>query len=89
MQQFDAAAHEARLEVELKKALSDHRAELLGHSWTQWDDNLAYLLMPSLAAYEQETLTGQAAASSDDFQQCIRRSIPAGCVFKGFPQHHR
>lgn len=89
MQPFDSAAHEARLESELKKVLSEHRAESLGHSLTTWDDSMAYLLMPSLAAHEQETLTGQSAANNEDFQQCIRRSIPPGCMFKGFPQHHR
>ena len=86
---FDSATHEARLEAEIKRALSEHREESLGCTPTHWDNNLAFLLMPSLAAYEQEAVTGQPAASSDEFQQCIRRSIPAGYVFKGFPQHHR
>jgi len=89
VQPFDLAGHEVRLESELKKLLSDHRADSLGLSPTQWDDNLAFLLMSSLAAYEQEVLTGQSAAHNEDFQQCIRRSIPSGCMFKGFPQHHR
>lgn len=86
---FDTAAHEARIEAELKRALGEHRGESLGHTPTHWDEGMAFLLMPSLAAYEQEAVTGQPAASNEDFQQCIRRSIPAGCMFKGFPQHHR
>lgn len=86
---FDTAAYEAKLEAELKRALTEHREESLGHSPTHWDEGTAFLLMPSLAAYEQEAVSGQPAASNDDFQQCIRRSIPAGCMFKGFPQHHR
>ena len=86
---FDTAAHEARLEAELKRALSEHREEALGHTPTHWDEGMGFLLMPSLAAYEQEAVTGQPATGNDDFQQCIRRSIPAGCMFKGFPQHHR
>lgn len=89
MHPFDSATHEVRLEAELKRALSEHREESLGCTPTHWDDNMAFLLMPSLAAHEQEAVMGQAAASNDDFQQCIRRSIPAGCMFKGFPQHHR
>ena len=86
---FDTAAHEARLEAELKRALGEHREESLGHTPTHWDEGMAFLLMPSLAAYEQEAVNGQPATSNEDFQQCIRRSIPAGCMFKGFPQHHR
>ncbi len=89
MQPFDSAGHEARLESELKKALSDHRAESLGHTPTTWDDNMAYVLMSSLAGHEQEALTGQPAANHEDFQQCIKRSIPPGCMFKGSSQHHR
>ena len=89
MQLFDSGAHEMRLESEVKKVLSEHRAESLGHSATHWDDNLAFLLMTSLAAYEQDSLVGQPAATNDDFQQSIRRSIPSGFMFKGFPQHHR
>lgn len=86
---FDTAAYEAKLEAELKRALTEHREESLGHTPTHWDEGMAFLLMPSLAAYEQEAVTGQPAAGNDDFQQCLRRSIPAGCMFKGFPQHHR
>ncbi|KAL0025262.1 hypothetical protein WJX77_011388 [Trebouxia sp. C0004] len=89
MPPFDSAGHEVRLESELKKALSDHRAESLGHAPTTWDDNMAYVLMSSLAGHEQEALTGQLAANHKDFQQCIKRSIPPGCMFKGSSQHHR
>lgn len=88
MHPCDLASHELRLESELRRALSEHRQEALGHTPTHWDDNTAFLLMSSLAAYEQEALTGQPAAQ-EDFQQCIRRNIPSGCTFKGFPQHHR
>ena len=89
MHPFDSALHEAKLEADLKRALSEHREDSLGHTPTVWDDNLAFLLMPALASQEQEALAGQPTANSNDFQQCIRRSIPAGCMFKGFPQHHR
>ncbi|KAL0035110.1 hypothetical protein WJX79_001328 [Trebouxia sp. C0005] len=89
MQPFDSAGHELRLESELKKALSDHRAESLGHTPTAWDDNMAYVLMSSLAGHEQEALTGQPSANHEVFQQCVKRSIPPGCMFKGSSQHHR
>ena len=77
-----------RVEAELKNLLAEHRQESLGHTPTHWDDSTGFLLMPFLAAHEQDALTGQCTAQ-DDFQQCIRRSIPSGCTFKGFPQHHR
>lgn len=84
----DIISHEMRIEAELKNLLAEHRQESLGHTPTHWDDSTGFLLMPSLAAHEQDALTGQSTAQ-DDFQQCIRRSIPSGCTFKGFPQHHR
>lgn len=51
---------------------------------TVWDDQLAYLLTPALAAYELERSTG-VTAGNHEFQQSIRRSIPDGHTFKGFP----
>lgn len=84
----DLGSQEVRLEVELKKAVTEYRQESLGQASTHWDEGLAFLLMSSLAASEQEALTGQPAAQ-EDFQQCIRRNIPSGFTFKGFPQHHR
>ena len=89
MHAFEAYTYEARLESELKRCLGEYREESLGNSSTHWDDGMAFLLMPSLAAYEQEAVNGPPATPNDDFQQCIRRSIPAGSMFKGFPQHHR
>lgn len=86
----DLASHEIRLESELKKALHDYRQGALGPIQTPWDDNIGFLLMSSLAAYEQEAcgfLLKPTAA--DDFAQCIRRNIPSGSLFKGYPQHHK
>ena len=80
---------EHRLEADLRKSLTEHRAEVLGIPATQWDEGLAFLLMPALASYEAEAVTGQPAAGTEDFQQSIKRSTPAGSTFKGVPQHHR
>lgn len=51
---------------------------------TIWDDELSYLLSPALAAYEFEYSTG-VSVGNDDFQNGIRRNVPDGHTFKGFP----
>lgn len=51
---------------------------------TLWDDELSYLLTPALAAYELERTTG-VSAGNEEFQQAIRRAVPDGHTFKGFP----
>lgn len=86
---LDVPVAEHRLEADLRKSLTEHRAEVLGIPATQWDEGLAFLLMPALASYEAEAVTGQPAAGTEDFQQSIKRSTPAGSTFKGVPQHHR
>ena len=86
---LDVPVAEHRLEADLRKSLTEHRTEALGMPGTQWDEGLAFLLMPALASYEAEAVTGQPAAGTEDFQQSIKRSTPAGSMFKGVPQHHR
>ena len=49
-----------------------------------WDDHLSYLLTPALAAYETERVTG-VTAGNEEFQQAIRRAVPDGHTFKGYP----
>ena len=51
---------------------------------TTWDDELCYILTPALSAYELEHCTG-ISAGNEEFQQAIRRAIPDGHTFKGFP----
>ena len=51
---------------------------------TTWDDELSYLLSPALAAYEMEHTAG-ISIGNEEFQQAIRRHIPDGQTFKGFP----
>ena len=51
---------------------------------TQWDDELCYLLSPALAAYENEHSLG-ITVGNEEFQHAIRRNVPDGHTFKGFP----
>jgi centrosomal protein CEP76 len=61
-----------------------HRASL--ELDTTWDEALSYLLAPALASYETERLTGSALGGTE-FQLAVKRAVPHGCTFKGFPQH--
>ncbi|GLC75661.1 Centrosomal protein of 76 kDa [Pleodorina starrii] len=80
---------EAHLEARLRSAAAQHRRQVLGAEVaTAWDDGLAQLLMPALAAYEQEAVSGEVAPGNDEFQQAIKRAVPLGWVFKAMPQHH-
>ena len=47
---------------------------------------LSYLLAPALGSYEAERVTGSAVGASE-FQQAIKRYVPVGHTFKGFPHH--
>lgn len=51
---------------------------------TEWDDQLSYMLGPALCAYEMERLTG-AAFGNDEFQDSIKRNVPEGHTFRGYP----
>lgn len=53
---------------------------------TVWDDQLSYFLSPALAAYELERTTG-ISSGNEEFQDIIRRAVPDGHTFKGFPIH--
>ncbi|EFJ50198.1 hypothetical protein VOLCADRAFT_104023 [Volvox carteri f. nagariensis] len=80
---------EAHLEARLRAAAAQHRRQALGaEGTTAWDDSLAQLLMPALAAYEHEAVSGEVAPGNDEFQQAIKRAVPLGWVFKAMPQHH-
>ena len=52
---------------------------------TVWDLSLSYLLMPALASYEGEQITG-ASGGNEEFQMSIKRAVPRGYSFKAFPQ---
>ncbi|XP_070076779.1 centrosomal protein of 76 kDa isoform X16 [Equus przewalskii] len=53
---------------------------------TVWEDQLSYLLSPALASYEFERTTS-ISAGNEEFQDAIRRAVPDGHTFKGFPIH--
>jgi centrosomal protein CEP76 len=82
-----AAAVEEALEAALRRLLAAHRRE--AGLATRWDEGLAYLLGPALLAYEAERAGGPAAgaAGAAEFQQGLRRAVPAGHTFRGFPMH--
>lgn len=81
---IDAAVTSNEMEVQLRVLVSEHRKDL-GLS-TVWDDQLSYLLSPALAAYELERTTG-VSAGNEEFQDAVRRAVPDGHTFKGFPIH--
>lgn len=53
---------------------------------TVWDDHLCYLLSSALSAYEMERCTG-VSCGNEEFQDAVRRAVPDGQTFKGFPIH--
>lgn len=53
---------------------------------TVWDDHLCYLLSSALSAYELERCTGT-TCGNEEFQDAVRRAVPDGHTFKGFPIH--
>ena len=80
----DRGALEERLEAEIISGIRSHRAQL--GAPVEIDPQLSYLLAPALGAYEAERVTGSAVGASE-FQQAIKRYVPVGHTFKGFPHH--
>ncbi|MEE6464551.1 hypothetical protein FKM82_006291 [Ascaphus truei] len=80
----DAAAESNEIELQLRVLVSEHRKDL--GLTTIWEDQLSYLLSPALASYEIERTTG-ISAGNEEFQDAIRRAVPDGHTFKGFPIH--
>uniref|UniRef100_A0A8C9R713 Centrosomal protein of 76 kDa n=1 Tax=Scleropages formosus TaxID=113540 RepID=A0A8C9R713_SCLFO len=81
---LDPAAASNHLELEMRYLVSEHRKDL--SMSTTWDDHLSYLLSAALAAYEQERCTG-VSCGNEEFQDAVRRAVPDGHTFKGFPIH--
>ncbi|ELT93283.1 hypothetical protein CAPTEDRAFT_130762 [Capitella teleta] len=79
---LDAALVSNSIEQELRALVTEHRRNQ-GLS-TVWDDHLSYLLTPALAAYETERVT-EVSCGNSEFQQAIRRAVPDGHTFKGYP----
>ncbi|KAL0963299.1 hypothetical protein UPYG_G00304330 [Umbra pygmaea] len=72
------------LELEMRYLVAEHRKDL-GLA-TVWDDHLSYVMSSALAAYELERCTGT-SCGNEEFQDAVRRAVPDGHTFKGFPIH--
>nr|XP_040020185.1 centrosomal protein of 76 kDa isoform X2 [Gasterosteus aculeatus aculeatus] len=81
---LDPAAASNQLELEMRLLVSEHRKDL--ELATVWDDHLSYLLSSALSAYELERCTG-VSCGNEEFQDAVRRAVPDGHTFKGFPIH--
>ncbi|XP_069393642.1 centrosomal protein of 76 kDa isoform X2 [Paralichthys olivaceus] len=81
---LDPAASSNQLELEMRYLVSEHRKDL--ELATVWDDHLSYLLSSALSAYELERCTG-VSCGNEEFQDAVRRAVPDGHTFKGFPRH--
>jgi centrosomal protein CEP76 len=74
---------EEALERALRPMISSFRRENLKLG-TSWDEQLSYLLTPALSAYEMERLAG-VPFGNEEFQQSIKRNVPEGHTFRGYP----
>ncbi|XP_057691364.1 centrosomal protein of 76 kDa [Corythoichthys intestinalis] len=81
---LDAAAVSNQLELEMRHLIFEHRKDM--SLTTIWDDHLSYLLSSALSAYEMERCTG-VSCGNEEFQDAVRRAVPDGHTFKGFPIH--
>ncbi|KAL6054152.1 hypothetical protein STEG23_020658, partial [Scotinomys teguina] len=81
---IDASGTSNEIEMQLRLLVSEHRKDL--GLTTVWEDQLSYLLSPALASYEFERTTS-ISAGNEEFQDAIRRAVPDGHTFKGFPIH--
>ncbi|XP_037533110.1 centrosomal protein of 76 kDa isoform X2 [Nematolebias whitei] len=81
---LDPAAASNQLELEMRYLVAEHRKDL--DLATVWDDHLSYLLSSALSAYETERCTG-VSCGNEEFQDAVRRAVPDGHTFKGFPIH--
>eukprot|EP00794_Sanderia_malayensis_P018997 gene18997-20909_t len=70
------------LENDLRALVVEHRHNM-GMA-TYWDSELSFLLSPALASYEYEHSLG-VSVGNEEFQHAIRRNVPDGHTFKGFP----
>ncbi|KAG7259875.1 hypothetical protein CRUP_025073 [Coryphaenoides rupestris] len=81
---LEPATASNQLELEMRCLVSEHRKDL--DLVTVWDDHLSYLLSSALAAYETERCVG-VSCGNEEFQDAVRRAVPDGHTFKGFPIH--
>ena len=75
------------VERRLCTLVNEHREGLgLPSASLEWDSELACLLEPALASYETERASGHPVGAAL-FADAIRRAVPQGHTFKGFPHH--
>ena len=83
----DLRAIELAQEANLRASVDAHREAIgLAAAGVCWDDELSDLLSPALASYESERLTGH-SIDAPHFADAVRRIVPNGHTFKGFPHH--
>ncbi len=77
------------IECTIKGLVESERREQYSLS-TSWDKQMSYFLSTALSSYETERCTG-VLTGEQEFQAVIKRHIPEGHTFKGFPLllHHR
>lgn len=81
---IDVRVTELEIEQVLKQLVEYYRKDHL--LACVWDESLSGLLGQSLWSMEHGKLSGQSTILfSDDFQMGVKRSIPDGHTFKGFP----
>ncbi|XP_076826119.1 centrosomal protein of 76 kDa-like [Clavelina lepadiformis] len=80
---LDTCALASDMEAKMRALVTVHRKSL--SLSTVWDHKLGSLLGPSLASYEVERSCGLPNIGNIDFQDAIRRYVPEGNTFKGFP----
>mmetsp|Transcript_14125 Transcript_14125/g.42258 ORF Transcript_14125/g.42258 Transcript_14125/m.42258 type:complete len:147 (+) Transcript_14125:1021-1461(+) len=79
---IDAAAEAERIEGILRTEIATWRAEY--GLKTSFDEGLSYGFSTALEAYELERKHGVSFGLSD-FDDAVRRAVPLGHVFKGYP----
>ena len=80
----DRAAAEEAVETALREQIEAHRVEL-GLACA-WDAQMSALLAPALLSYETERMVG-ASVGSAEFESAVKRAVPVGATFKGYPLH--
>jgi len=86
---FDPILISNSLEHDLMKMISSHRKEM--RLSCEWDEDLSFLLSSALWSYEVERCSSVANIGNSEFQDAVKRNVPEGHTFKGFPiqfHHH-
>eukprot|EP00297_Palpitomonas_bilix_P002881 CAMPEP_0113908950 /NCGR_PEP_ID=MMETSP0780_2-20120614/26506_1 /TAXON_ID=652834 /ORGANISM="Palpitomonas bilix" /LENGTH=642 /DNA_ID=CAMNT_0000904555 /DNA_START=152 /DNA_END=2077 /DNA_ORIENTATION=- /assembly_acc=CAM_ASM_000599 len=73
---------EQAVEDTLRALVVEHRRHL--GLYTLWDESLGFILSSALSAYETERIVGVTVGNAD-FQHSVKRAVPEGNTFKGFP----